>query len=88
MSDSQIKTAEDVYRFIERLKVESENAGRTELALQLDDAMHLGSSALEILGAIRQVLLNKQNAIEPLLGPPGKREAEQVIAFVDKAFGR
>ena len=87
-TDSQIKTADDVYRFVERLKAESERVGRPELVVQLDDAMHLGSSGLEILGAIRQVLLNNRNAIEALLGAVAKTEAEQVINFVDKAFGR
>ena len=88
MSNSQIKTADDVYRFVERLKVQSEKGGLRELATQLDDALHLGSSGLEILGAIRQTVIENRIAIEQMLGSSGKDETEQVIAFVDRAFGR
>ncbi len=88
MSNSQIITSDDVYRFVERLKVQSEKGGLQELATQLDDALHLGSSGLEILGAIRQAVIENRIAIEQMLGPSRKDEAEQVIAFVDRAYGR
>ena len=88
MSTSRITTAEDVYRFVDRLKLESEKHGANALSAELDDALHLGSSGLEILGAVRQTMIANLPAIERLLGPTGKEEAKQVIAFVDSAFGR
>ncbi len=88
MSNSQIKTADDVYRFVERLKAQSEKRGPRELATKLDEALHLGSSGLEILGAIRQTIIENRAAIEQMLGSSEKDEAKQVIAFVDRAFGR
>lgn len=88
MSASQIKTADDVYRFVERLKSECQNSGATELLAQLDDALHLGSSGLEILGAVRQTIIGNRALIERLLGAARKDEANQVVAFVDGAFGR
>jgi hypothetical protein len=88
MSALQINTAEDVYQFGERLKSECQKAGAMELFGQLDEALHLGSSGLEILGAIRQTIMDDRAAIERLLGPAGTGEAKQVVAFVDMAFGR
>ena len=72
-----MNTTEDVYRFVQRLKAESERQGEVSLASRLDDALNLGSSGLEILGAI-----------ERLLGPDGDVEARQIVSFVDRAFGR
>lgn len=88
MITSKINSVDDIYRFVERLKAEAEKHDRMELATELDDALHLGSSGLEILGGIRQVIVNNASAIEQLLGRSGKEEAEQIVAFVDKTFGR
>ncbi len=84
----QIKTADDVYRFVERLKSQCRENGAIDLFAELDDALSLGSSGLEILGAIRQAIINNRASIERLLGAAGKDEANQVVAFVDEAFGR
>jgi len=43
---------------------------------------------LEILGAIRQTVIDNHDAVGRLLGPDGKSRAEQAIAFVDRSFGR
>ena len=88
MSVSKIETTDDVYRFVERLKSECQEHGATELSLKLDDALCLGSSGLEILGAIRHTIISNLTSVERLLGVAGKDEANQVIGFVDKAFGR
>ena len=88
MSESKITTADDVYHFVERLKSESEKHGASALAAEFGDALHLGSSGLEIFGGIRQTIIANRPTIERLLGPSGSEEAEQVIAFVDGAFGR
>lgn len=88
MSTSRITTADDVYRFVERLKAQSEKHDARALAMELDDAQHLGSSGLEVLGAIRQTLVANGPVIERLLGPLGSEEAKEVIAFVDRALGR
>jgi hypothetical protein len=88
MSAHAINTAEDVYRFVRRLQTEAERQGVSGLAARLDDAVHLGSSGLEILGAIRQVVLENRSAIERLVGPDGDAEARQIVSFVDRAFGR
>lgn len=88
MSELKIKTADDVYRFVERLKSECQKQRATDLVTQLDDALHQGSSGLEILGAIRQTIISNRASIERLLDRAGKNEANQVVAFVDRAFGR
>lgn len=45
-------------------------------------------SGLEILGAIQQIAIENGTVIEQNLGASGKDEVEEVIAFVDSAFGR
>lgn len=88
MSELQIKTTDDVYQFVERLESECRIHEATALLRQLDAARHLGSSGLEILGAVRQALVDNLALIEQLLGPSGKEQAKQIVAFVDGAFGR
>ena len=87
MNSFQIKSADDVYRFIEDLKSKCQGARATKLSSQLDDALHLGSSGLEILGALRHTLIENRVLIEQLLGASGKEQLNQVIAFVDKTYG-
>jgi hypothetical protein len=88
MSDCTIRTASDVYGFVAQLKIDTEKCGDTDLARELDEALHLGSSGLEILGAIRKTLIENQGAVESLLGSDGWQKAARVFAFVDKTFGR
>ena len=88
MTTATITTTDEVYRFIEQLKAEAEKHEDTALATELDDALHLGSSGLEILGAIRETLIASLSKVEKLLGSKGLNRAKQIIAFVDKAFGR
>ena len=47
--------------------------------------MHLGSSGLEILGAIGNVLSGYKNTIEKFAS---ESEIEEVVRFVNRAFGR
>jgi hypothetical protein len=88
MTTLQITTPNDVYQLVERLKTACQQNGAAELFNRLDDAMNLGSSALEILGAIRQTFIGNRSEVERLLGRNGKEEVDGVIAFVDKAYGR
>jgi hypothetical protein len=88
MIDATITTANDVYAFVAQLKTEAEKHGSIGFASELDDAVHLGSSGLEILGAIRKTLIENHGEVESLLGSDGYQKAAHVIAFVDKAFGR
>jgi hypothetical protein len=88
MNTGKITTAEDVYKFAETLESISQQSGAIQLTLQLDNAMRLGSSGLEILGAIRQIVIENRTDVERLLGPEGTSRIDQVVAFVDEAFGR
>jgi hypothetical protein len=51
-----IGSAEGVYAFVAQLKAEAEKHGERDLAMELDGAPDLGSSGLEILGAIRKIV--------------------------------
>ena len=88
MRDSTISSTGDVYEFVDVLKKESERRGSVSLVARLENALHLGSSGLEILGAVRQVMIENRSEIERCLGNTGIEKANRVIAFIDKAFGR
>jgi hypothetical protein len=88
MTTATITTTDDVYRFIEQLKAEAERHEDTALVDGLDDALHLGSSGLEILGAIQKTLSDNLSKVEKLLGSDGLTRAKLIVVFVDKAFGR
>jgi hypothetical protein len=87
MTKKKITTAGDVYKFVERFKTASQHDGAAELYRQLDQAMRLGSSSLEILGAIQQAVIRNQSDVERLLETDGSLCADQVIAFVNKHTG-
>jgi hypothetical protein len=88
VSAHQINNLGDVYQFVEILKTEASQRGLTNLATQLENALKLGSSGLEILGAIRQIIIENREIIRQLLGPDGRSRGEQIIDFVDRSFRR
>lgn len=88
MTAHTITTADEIYAFIAQLKAEAEKQRDTNFATELDNAFYLGSSGLEILDAIRKSLIENRGKVESLLGADGQNKAAQVIAFVDRAFGR
>ena len=77
----------EVYAFVRCLMAAAEKDGRTELIEQLDDALHLGSSGLEILGTIRNIVADNLEIIFALMGPSSRHEVEEIIAFADKMYG-
>jgi hypothetical protein len=88
MSDSQFRTAADVHAFVENLRAACEENACNALSGELQNAMQLGSSGLEILGALKGVLLRNRSEVERLLGTNGRVDVAELIAFVDRAFGR
>lgn len=88
MDAQTIRTAADIYEFVQQLKIECNRNGRADLTARFDDAFTLGSSGLEILGAIRKIFSEERFEIERLLGRNGKNGVDAVISFVDGAFGR
>lgn len=88
MTDCMITSANDVYAFVAQLRTEAEKRGDTDFATNVDEALHLGSSGLEIMGAIRKILIENHAKLESFGGSEARNKAAQVIAFVDKAFGR
>ena len=52
-----ITSTNEIYAFVGVAMQKCRENGYGDIAQELDDAMHLGSSALEILGAIKAVLV-------------------------------
>jgi len=83
-----ITSIDEVYQFIRTLKSEAEKMQMSELANELDDALHLGSSGMEILGGIKQVITENEIVINKLIASGVEDRRREVLLFVDKAFGR
>ena len=79
----RITTTADVYQFVERLKTASQQDGAVELNRQLDHATRLGSSSLEMLGAIRQAVVGNLSDVERLLA--GQRITPALAAKAGEA---
>ena len=75
----------EVYDLTERAIRLCRDQGKLELASRLDGALGLGSSPLEILGAIRAIFVENGDTLGPMLGQTTVRD---VVAYIDKAYGR
>jgi hypothetical protein len=78
----------EVYAFVKLLESRSESNHYQELSNALKEAKSLGSSGLEILGAIKEILLHREKEIKSILTPEEFDKIKDVIYFVDKIYGR
>jgi hypothetical protein len=74
-----------VYSLARRLLDACRASGHDDVAQQIDDALHSGSSALETLGGIRNALLQNGDLLREFVEPS---EIDATIAYIDKTFGR
>jgi hypothetical protein len=74
-----------VYALARRLLDACRANRHDKIAHQIDDALHAGSSALETLGGIRNVLLQHGEVLREFAEPS---EIGAAIAYIDKTFGR
>lgn len=88
MNILKIISIDDIYHFVEQLMFECRRNDELTLLRQLDDALHLGSSSIEILGAIRKIFIENRAVIIKLMGNTNDKEIDKIIAFVDKAYGQ
>lgn len=77
-------TTEEIYTFVETTMQKCRQVGHVDIAQQLDDAVHLGSSGLEILGAIKLVLNSNAARLEKVVD---MTQLEEVVDSIDRAFG-
>lgn len=78
-------TLDHIYDFVERIIQEASKHGRMDIAGRLDEALQLGSSPLEILGAISIELRKEGTTIDSWFD---RQERERVLCFIDRAYGR
>jgi hypothetical protein len=79
-----ITTTDKFYEFTELTIKKCRDKGYNDIAQQLDDAMHLGSSGLEILGAIKAVMVARRTELESVWD---KQLLDELVHYVNKAFG-
>lgn len=85
MNDQKIHEPGQIYSLVRSLAKSCRDNDRADIATQLDDALHLGSSSLEILGAIRGIVISHREYLEDLVA---SNEIEAAIRYIDKTFGR
>ena len=79
-----ITTTNEIYEFTELAMKNCREHGYDDVAQQLDDAMHLGSSGLEILGAIKATFVSQSGTLEKVVD---KAKLQEVVRYVNKVFG-
>lgn len=79
-----MKSATEVYKFTSLVIQQCREHGYDDIAQQLDDALHLGSSGLEILGAIKATMIEHAAKLEKVMD---KAKLTAAIEFVNKAYG-
>ena len=79
-----ITNTDRFYEFTEQVIQKCLNHGYGDIAQQLDDAMHLGSSGLEILGAIKAVIVARRAELDVVFD---KYTLDELVQYVNKAFG-
>ena len=77
-------TTEEVYALVKLVIEQSRKNAYDDIAEKLDDAMHLGSSGLEILGAIKIVFMSESNRISKLIDG---EKVKDVIHYVNNTYG-
>ena len=78
-------TLDHIYRIVDDVIERCRSDGSTALADDLSQSKQLGSSALEILGAIRSCFIKNREQVAHAVGDP---KVADVIEFIDRAFGR
>ena len=73
----------DVYDLVARIRQACLTHACACIDEQLDDAMHAGTSGLEILGRIRYVLRNNLDEISTMAD---RREVEAALEYIDRVF--
>ena len=81
-------TSSEFHQFVENLKEKAAEQEERQLWMALHDALNLGSSGLEIVGAIRWILLENEPLVRRLLGGDPQGQLNAAISFVDRAYGR
>ncbi|MBI5866416.1 MAG: hypothetical protein HZB38_18250 [Planctomycetes bacterium] len=79
-----ITTTNEIYEFTELAMQKCREQGYDDVAQQLDEAMHLGSSGLEIIGAIRAALISHAATLESVVD---KTKMQEIVKYVNRAFG-
>lgn len=79
-----ISTSQELYALVDFVIRQSRVRGLLDIAQQLEDALHLGSSGLGILGAIKSIFVAQNAELEKILE---KEIIEAVVKFVTKAYG-
>ena len=78
-------SAEDVFALTRKCVSALRFHDEEQIAVRLENAFFLGSSSLEILGAIRAAILDNHDWVVRLLGATTTAD---IVAFVDMSYGR
>lgn len=83
----KISSINEVYKFVDKLIVICKDNELCNIAESLNNALNLGSSGLEIIGAIKNILKTNKRKLQQILSPEDITTLKQVILFVNKCYG-
>lgn len=75
----------EIYKFVNIVSKQCHTDGKDEIALKFENALKLGSSALEILGAIRSLIISERDYLEKYYHA---KYLSEIVDYVDVIFGR
>lgn len=84
---ARITSMPEVYSLVDELRAECKRHKIDRIGDMLGDAMALGSSGLEILGAIRSVLVRERDNLVRVVDKNTVIAIDNVIDFAAKSFG-
>jgi len=79
-----IKTINEIYEYVDMMAKKCRDYGFKDIAQQLDNAMYLGSSGLEILGAIKNIIIMNTIKLNEIAD---REKMEEIVAYVNSAYG-
>ncbi len=77
-------TTGELYEFVEVAIERCREHGYADIAKELDDAMHVGTSGLETIGAIKNVLIVQAARLKKIVD---KAKMAKIVKFVETFFG-
>lgn len=83
----KITSMPEVYSLVDELREECRRHRIERVTDALDNAMALGSSGLEILGAIRSVLVRERDNLVRVVDKKTATAIDSVIEFAASSFG-
>jgi hypothetical protein len=83
-----VTSMDQIYRFVDEAVRACRRRGDEKMAGEFESALRLGSSGLEILGAVAAVVEQNRGRLLTTLAPEQVQWLDPVLAFARRSFGQ